>query len=59
MLLFCEYDSYFYVIRQISKQGFEHTFFSNFLNLFFKNFCHFFEKIFFLFLQLFLRQKKP
>ena len=30
MLLFCEYDSYFYVIYRISKWGFEHTFFSNF-----------------------------
>ena len=34
LFLFCEYDRYFYVIHQISKQGFEHTFLV-FLNFFF------------------------
>ena len=51
MLLFCEYDSYFYVIYRISKWGFEHmTFFYSpnfpfFKKKFFSNFIIFISTI--------------
>ena len=43
MLLFCEYDSYFYIIHYISKEEFQH------IDFFIQPIFHFLKKIFFYF----------
>ena len=43
MLLFCEYDSYFYIIHYISKEEFQH------IDFFIQPIFHFLKKIFFIF----------